>query len=203
MSTRLRSAEDPKTTEEPPKRTADSTDPVASFLTRRFGVGAGFAWLGILAVGSLGEQIKTRLEVRQEEENAREVTLEKSVTLKSGVEFTDKKIGGGELPYDGAILAINLKGSVNGEVFVDTFKSGKQIVFLLGRKPLSEGLTEGLVEAIQTMKTGGVRAVVVPPSAAFGSNGTVLFTGKANETQIPPNATIDYLVELKRVSIAP
>lgn len=99
-----------KTTEvETPKRTADSTDPVASFLTRRFGVGAGLAWLGILAVGSLGEQIKTRLEVRQQESNSREVTLAKSVILESGVEVTDRKIGGGELPFDGAILALDLK----------------------------------------------------------------------------------------------
>lgn len=86
---------------------------------------------------------------------------------------------------------------------MDTFKSRKQIVFILGRRPLSEGLTKGLVEAIKTMKTGGIREVVVPPSAGFGSNGTVLFTGKADETRIPPNATLDYLVELKRVSIAP
>lgn len=76
-------------------------------------------------------------------------------------------------------------------------------MFILGRRPLSEGLTEGLVEAIKTMKTGGKREVVVPPFSAFGSNGTVLFSGKADETRIPPNATIDYLVELKRVSIAP
>jgi hypothetical protein len=33
------------------KRRADSTDAVASFLTRRFGVAGGLAWLGVLTFG--------------------------------------------------------------------------------------------------------------------------------------------------------
>lgn len=45
------------------KRKAESTDAVASFLTRRFGVAGGAAWLAVLAAGSLGEQVKTRIEV--------------------------------------------------------------------------------------------------------------------------------------------
>jgi len=47
------------------RRQAESTDAVASFLTRRFGIAGGLGWLAVLAVGSLGEQVKTRLEVRR------------------------------------------------------------------------------------------------------------------------------------------
>lgn len=50
---------------------ADSTDWIASSLTRRFGLGAGLAWAGFLAFGVVSEQIKTRLEVNQQEANAR------------------------------------------------------------------------------------------------------------------------------------
>ena len=48
---------------EKPRLKAESTDAVATFLTRRFGLAGGLAWLGFLAVGSLGEQVKTRMEV--------------------------------------------------------------------------------------------------------------------------------------------
>ena len=112
-----------------PKRSADSTDAVASFLTRRFGyiyhllsitlyllgllctysIGAGLAWLGILTIGSLGEQIKTRLEVRREEEGAKDTNNARTVTLPSGVEYRDRKIGGGSSPYKGALTAVRLK----------------------------------------------------------------------------------------------
>lgn len=49
----------------------ESTDWIASTLTRRFGLGAGLAWAAFLAVGVVSEQIKTRLEVSQQEANTR------------------------------------------------------------------------------------------------------------------------------------
>lgn len=51
--------------------TAESTDWIASTLTRRFGLGAGLAWVGFLAFGVVSEQIKTRLEVSQQEANTK------------------------------------------------------------------------------------------------------------------------------------
>ncbi|MTV29339.1 hypothetical protein FTX61_28815, partial [Nitriliruptoraceae bacterium ZYF776] len=52
---------------------ADSTDWIASSLTRRFGLGAGLAWAGFLTFGVVSEQIKTRFEVNQQEANTRDV----------------------------------------------------------------------------------------------------------------------------------
>jgi len=57
----------------PQRRQAGSTDAIASFLTRRFGIVGGLAWLGFLAVGSLGEQVKTRMEVAAERDGTRDV----------------------------------------------------------------------------------------------------------------------------------
>ena len=51
----------------------ESTDWIASTLTRRFGLGAGLAWAAFLAVGVVSEQIKTRIEVSQQEANTRSV----------------------------------------------------------------------------------------------------------------------------------
>lgn len=53
------------------KKSVETTDWVASSLTRRFGIGAGLAWAGFLAFGVVSEQIKTRIEVSQEEANTR------------------------------------------------------------------------------------------------------------------------------------
>lgn len=52
-------------------RGADSTDWITSGLTRRFGLGAGLAWVGVLAFGVISEQIKTRTEVFREEQGTR------------------------------------------------------------------------------------------------------------------------------------
>lgn len=49
----------------------ESTDWIATTLTRRFGIGAGLAWAAFLAVGVISEQIKTRLEVSQQQSNTR------------------------------------------------------------------------------------------------------------------------------------
>jgi hypothetical protein len=54
-----------------PPRTADSTDWISSSLTRRFGLGAGLAWVGVLAFGVISEQIKTRNEVFLEAQGTR------------------------------------------------------------------------------------------------------------------------------------
>lgn len=55
------------------RRAAESTDGIATALTRRFGLAGGLAWVGFLAFGVIGEQVKTRLEIADEEANTREV----------------------------------------------------------------------------------------------------------------------------------
>lgn len=60
--------------QKPSKTKADSTDWIASSLTRRFGLGAGLAWATFLAVGVVSEQVKTRLEVSEQEANTRSIS---------------------------------------------------------------------------------------------------------------------------------
>lgn len=67
---------------------AESTDWIASSLTRRFGLGAGLAWVGFLAFGVVSEQIKTRFEVSQLEANTRDVEREQEVVLPNGIRCT-------------------------------------------------------------------------------------------------------------------
>ena len=64
----------------------------------------------------------------------------------------------------------------------------------------------GVEEAMATMKAGGRRRIIVPPSAGFGDAGAVLRpTEHVPEKQgvIPGGAELEYEIELKTVSIPP
>lgn len=187
-------------------RVADSTDPVASFLSRRFGLAGGLGWLGILAVGTLGEQIKTRLEVAAEKAGTTDVTDSKEVVLPSGVRYTDLRVGGGQRPIKGYLVLVDYVGRANGEVFESTKARGKPIVYLFGSRPFTGGICAGVEEAMLSMKAGGKRRIVVPAALGFGEQGSVLRpTEHVPEKQgiIPGGAELEYELELLRVSIPP
>ena len=99
-----------------PRRAADSTDPIASALTRRFGVLGGLGWAAILTGGVLSEQIKTRIE----ESAAEKATVEASGELAAprllarGVTVRDVRIGGGAPVSKGMLLLLNVKARVVG-----------------------------------------------------------------------------------------
>ncbi|XP_073148457.1 peptidyl-prolyl cis-trans isomerase FKBP17-2, chloroplastic [Henckelia pumila] len=189
--------------------TAESTDWIASTLTRRFGIGAGLAWAGFLAVGVVSEQIKTRFEVSQQQLNTREVDKEVEVVLPNGIKYYDIKVGGGSRPRQGDLVVMNVKGieQSTGQVFLDTFgddiKDNKRkkgpLALVMGSRPYSKGICEGIEYVVRSMNAGGKRRVVIPPSLGFGEEGAEF--GEA--MKIPPFATLEYVIELEKVSIAP
>ena len=112
------------------------------------------------------------------------------------------KVGGGSSPKPGDLVVIDLKGSVlgNGEVFVDTFDGEKKpLALVMGSRPYTKGMCEGIESVLRTMKSGGKRRVIIPPNFGFGEKGADLGSG----LQIPPSATLEYIVEVDKVSIAP
>ncbi|XP_051152770.1 peptidyl-prolyl cis-trans isomerase FKBP17-2, chloroplastic [Andrographis paniculata] len=186
----------------------DSTDWIASTLTRRFGIGAGLAWVAFLAVGVVSEQIKTRLEVSQQAANTRVVEEQEEVILPSGIRYTDLRVGGGASPRSGDLVVMKLKGSVqgSGETFVDTFEEGERrraLALVMGSRPYSKGVCEGIEYVLGSMKAGGIRRAVIPPSLAFGEEGADFGYGDAGIHHIPPFATLEYLVQIDTVSTAP
>lgn len=188
------------------RRAADSTDAVATFLTRRFGLAGGLAWLGLLAVGTLGEQIKTRWEVASEQMNTREVDNVRVVETASGLRYYDIRQGGGQAVTPGYLMVLHYKATADGVPVEDTYARGKPIVFLYGSRPFTGGLCKGVEEALAGMHAGGKRHVVVPPQLGFGAQGYVLRpTEHVPDKQgvIPPGATLEYDLELLRVSIPP
>lgn len=219
-----------------PKRAggADSTDWVASSLTRRFGIGAGLAWAGFLAVGVVSEQLKTRFEVAQQQANTksvpfhhacrslillrnrhysipvsrvvrRDVEEEQEVVLPNGILYYEMRVGGGDVPRPGDLVVIDLQGRVagsgGGEAFVDTFGDGKRpLALVMGSRPYTRGMCEGVEYVLRSMRAGGKRRVVVPPGLGFGDDGADF---GEEHVQIPPGATLEYVVQVDKVSIAP
>ena len=179
-------------------RRADSTDAVATFLTRRFGIAGGLAWLGVLTFGVVSEQLKTRREVREARENTKDVADAKEVTTASGLRYTDLRVGGGEVPRNGYLLAANLVATIDGtgDVVLDTRRTNRQVIFTFG-KPQGP-FTRGVMEAVGGMRQGGRRIVVVPPGLGFGDEGVRLQDGT-----VPAGATVRYDLELTRVSVPP
>jgi len=117
-------------------RKADSTDPVATFLTRRFGVAGGLAWLGVLTFGVVSEQLKTRQEVAREESGTQAVDAQE-VATPSGLRYTDLVRGGGETaPQRGYLLAAAVKVVLGedpaGPVLFDTDDTGRPLAFFFG-----------------------------------------------------------------------
>ncbi|KAH6800811.1 FKBP-like peptidyl-prolyl cis-trans isomerase family protein [Perilla frutescens var. hirtella] len=158
------------------RTSAESTDWIASTLTRRFGIGAGLAWVAFLAVGVVSEQIKTRLEVSREEASTRDVEKEEEVVLPNGIRYYEIRVGGGASPRAGDLVVINVKGSVEGsrEVFVDTYKKKRPVALVLSSRPYGKGICEGLEFVLRNMKAGGKRRVFIPPNLGFGEEGADL-----------------------------
>ncbi|KAL9247897.1 hypothetical protein vseg_021277 [Gypsophila vaccaria] len=180
----------------------DTTDWIASSLTRRFGLGAGLAWAGFLAVGVLSEQIKTRLEISQQQADTRDLETEEEVILPNGIRYYEMRVGGGATPRRGDLVVIDLQGSIkdSGKVFVDTFgKKNRSLAHVMGSRPYSRGMCEGIEYVLKTMKAGGKRRVIVPANLGYAENGADFGSG----VFVPPSATLEYIVELDKVSIAP
>lgn len=110
------------------------------------------------------------------------------------------RVGGGASPRPGDLVVINVRGSVQGggEAFVDTFKK-RAVALVLGSRPYGRGICEGLEYVLRNMKAGGKRRVLIPPNLCFGEEGADLGEG----LQIPPSSTLEYVIELDKVSIAP
>ncbi|CAL5219455.1 g1290 [Coccomyxa viridis] len=206
LETEVKQQEEAGSSRKGQRRQADSTDWIASNLTRRFGLAGGLIWLGILTFGVVSEQIKTRLEDSAEQRNTKDVIEEKVVTTRSGLKIADVRIGGGTSVNQGMLVILDYRATANGAVFEDTKARGKPIVFRYGSRPFTGGLCKGVEEALSTMRTGGVRKVIVPPELGFGDQGTVLRPTEHVPTKqgvVPPGATLEYELTLVRVSIPP
>jgi peptidylprolyl isomerase len=106
------------------------------------------------------------------------------ITTASGMKYVDLKVGDGATPKIGQGVQVHYIGWLaNGKEFNNSYKDGAPAQFSLG-----PGLIPGWNEALQSMKVGGKRRIILPPSLAYGPSG--------KPPTIPPNETLTFEIEL-------
>lgn len=107
------------------------------------------------------------------------------ITTASGLQYRETAEGTGPTPQPGQTVAVHYEGRLaDGKKFDSSRDRGRPIEFVLGRGQVIKGWDEG----IASMKVGGKRTLVIPPSLAYGSRGV--------SGAIPPDATLTFDVEL-------
>ncbi|MBS1208371.1 MAG: FKBP-type peptidyl-prolyl cis-trans isomerase FkpA precursor [Proteobacteria bacterium] len=112
-----------------------------------------------------------------------------AVKTPSGLVYLSLKEGTGASPAESDIVKVNYRGTfTDGKEFDSSYKRGEPAEF-----PLN-GVIKCWTEGVQKMKVGGKAKLTCPASIAYGENGG---------GPIPPNATLNFEVELLSVTKAP
>lgn len=119
---------------------------------------------------------------------------EKEVTTHSGLKYIDHKVGTGVEAVRGATVEVHYTGWLyengkRGKKFDSSLDRGKPFSFKLGAGQVIRGWDEG----VQGMKVGGRRELIIPPQLGYGSR-------DVGNGLIPANSTLDFEVELLKVS---
>jgi len=105
----------------------------------------------------------------------------------SGLVYRSLKDGTGASPVASDVVKVHYRGTLaNGTEFDSSYKRGEPAQFPLG------GVIPCWTEGVQKMKVGGKAKLTCPPSIAYGSRGA--------GGVIPPNATLQFEVELIEIS---
>ena len=103
----------------------------------------------------------------------------------SGLGYIDEQVGEGATPARGQRVTVHYTGWLTtGQKFDSSRDSGRPFTFTLGAGEVIRGWDEG----VATMKIGGKRRLVLPPTLGYGARGA--------PPVIPGNATLLFDVEL-------
>ena len=112
-----------------------------------------------------------------------------AVKSASGLIYISMKDGSGASPAATDTVKANYRGTLaDGTEFDSSYKRGQPIDF-----PLN-GVIKCWTEGLQKMKVGGKARLICPPEIAYGDQGAA--------GAIPPNATLNFDVELLAVTPA-
>ena len=104
--------------------------------------------------------------------------------LPDGLEYTDEVVGTGATPQEGQKVTVYYVGTLQDGTKFDSSRDRDQpFSFTLGTGQVIKGWDEGLL----TMKVGGRRKLIIPPSLAYGHR---------DMGKIPPDSTLIFEIEL-------
>jgi len=118
---------------------------------------------------------------------------DKMTTTKSGLKYQDQQVGSGEVAMKGNTVSVHYTGwfyteGKRGAKFDSSLDRKMPFEFKLGARQVIPGWDEG----VEGMKVGGKRELIIPPDLGYGPRGMPGI--------IPPNSTLNFEVELLKVS---
>jgi FKBP-type peptidyl-prolyl cis-trans isomerase len=116
-----------------------------------------------------------------------------TITTESGLKYIDHLVGNGAAAAKGDAVEVHYTGWLyengkRGAKFDSSLDRGQPFKFDLGAGRVIQGWDEG----VAGMKVGGKRELIIPPELGYGARGA--------GGVIPPNATLDFEVELLKVT---
>jgi peptidylprolyl isomerase len=105
------------------------------------------------------------------------------VTTPSGLRYVDEVEGTGDSPKQGQGVTVHFTGTLENGIMFDSDR-GQSYSFRIGMGSVIKGWDEG----IMTMKVGGKRRLIIPPSLGYGVGGS--------PPKIPGNSTLIFEIEL-------
>lgn len=152
-----------------------------------FAVIAGaLLWFGS---GYSGKISNEALETSQKSATIIEQTQSK---IMEKLKINDVVVGNGGEAKIGDTVSVNYVGTFeSGTKFDSSYDRNEPFSFTLGAGEVIKGWDLG----VAGMKVGGKRELVIPPELAYGERGA--------SPIIPPNATLNFTIELVKVSSGP
>ena len=119
--------------------------------------------------------------------------LNKEKTLSSGLKIVELTVGSGEEAKVGDRAEVHYTGWLyengkRGAKFDSSVDRNEPFEIEVGMP----GVIRGWIEGIPGMKVGGKRELIIPPDMGYGPRGA--------GGVIPPNATLDFEIELLKLS---
>ena len=116
------------------------------------------------------------------------IAQSKMTTKPSGLKYADLSVGKGQEAKAGDTVKVDYTGwlyqkGTRGAKFDSSKDRDKPFIFTIGEGKVIKGWEEG----VKGMKVGGKRELIIPPSLGYGARGF---------GPIPPNATLDFEIEL-------
>jgi len=158
-------------------------------------------------LGRKQEAFMTKLRTQQLADGAAFFTKLKEnknvIELPSGLRYEIVKAGGTAFPKPGQVVTIHYTGSlVNGQVFDSSLQPRQQggavepvdLLLAVASAQNPTGVIAGMFEGLQKIGIGGKIKLYIPPSLAYGDQGSQI---------IPPGATLIFDVEVIGAKDAP
>lgn len=120
------------------------------------------------------------------ESNMTQPTETSGTTTPSGLKYEEIRVGNGPSPQQGQTVSVHYTGWLtNGKKFDSSVDRHEPFEFNIGTGQVIRGWDEG----VMSMKVGGKRKLVIPPSLGYGAK-------DVGNGLIPPNSTLIFEVEL-------